>query len=784
MNALPAEKSPPAPPEAQHLGISGMSCAACVMRVEKALRAVEGVTEARVDLIGHSAVVVGSAARPALSAAIDAAGYALVPAAGGGASRVSDRVTALEALETEEARELDRDLKLALVLAIPTLVLGMSHGLLPPHPAFAWIQALLTLGIVAFPGRRFLVAAWHTLRARSADMNTLVSLGVLSALGYSLAVLVMTPAHAHAHAAPHLYFEAAAAIVMFVLIGKRLEARARRRLSGAVRGLVGLVPDAAQRIVAPTTDDASATEETLAVTLLAMGDIVRVRPGGRIPVDGEVVAGSAAVDEAALTGESMPVQRSPGSVVHAGTLVTTGALDVRITATGDATSVGRIALAIESARRDKAPIARTADRVAAVFVPIVLGLALVTLVVHLALGASSADALERFLTVLIIACPCALGLATPAAVAVGAGRAAELGVLVKGGATFEALAKVDTIFIDKTGTLTTGHPSVKVVHAFAPFNEATLLAYAQAAERHSEHPLARAIVAHTPSPTPTPSPPPSPPPAPSPPLASSDFRNEVGGGVSATVQGRRVTLGSLAFLALDPVALAPLAAVANDLAAGGMTPVLVAIDGAPAGVIGLHDAARPETAAVVAALQSQGLRVIALSGDRAAVVNALAAELHLDEAHGELRPDDKLAHLARSRANNHRVAMVGDGINDAPALAAADVGIALQSGTDIAGHSADVILTRQGIAHLPTAIRLARKTLAVIHQNLFWAFAYNVIGIPLAAGVFQPLLGWSLDPVFASFAMALSSVSVVLNALRLRRFAPTSINLDPNPKEV
>jgi len=733
------------------LGITGMSCAACVRRVEKALVAVPGVAYAEVDLIGHSAHVSGTASRAALAAAVAAAGYALVPTSDSDGG-VNARVVALESQEQAEAKSLDRDLKLALPLALPALVLGMSHGLLPPHPAFDWIQAALALALVAWPGRRFIVSAWHTTRAGSADMNTLVALGVISAIGYSLALLVLPVAHAHAR--PHLYFEAAAAIILFVLVGKRLEARARRQLSAAVRGLVGLVPDVAQRIVQPDDPNDSPTEVTTRVSELAVGDLVRVRPGGRIPVDGEVVAGHAAVDAAALTGESVPVDCVPGTPVNAGTLVVTGALDVRISATGDATAVGRIALAVESARRDKAPIARTADRVAAVFVPIVLGLAVVTLVVHLMLGATTGAAIERFLTVLIIACPCALGLATPAAVAVGAGRAAQLGVLVKGGATFEALAHVDAIYLDKTGTLTTGSPSVAHIEALAPFSADTVLAYAKAAEQRSEHPLARAIIGHGSEPI----------------AAASDFQSEVSGGVSATVDGHRVAVGAIAYISERVTDHSGLATLASDLATRGITPVLVAIDGQPAGVIGLHDAPRPEAAAVVQSLRSLGLGVVALSGDRKAVVAALAETLALDGAHGELRPADKLAFLAAERARGKRVAMVGDGINDAPALAAADVGIALQSGTDIAAQSADVVLTRGGISALPVAIALARKTLAVIHQNLFWAFAYNVVGIPLAAGVFGPLLGWELDPVYASLAMALSSVSVVLNALRLRRF--------------
>ena len=702
-----------------------MTCAACVRRVEKALLAVDGVAAAEVDLVGHSAHVSGSASRDAIGAAIEAAGYGLVPVA---ATTVDARVAALETLEHDEAKSLDRDLVIAIALGVPALVLGMSHGLL--H--LPWLEAALALAMLALPGRRFLVQAWHTTRARSGDMNTLVALGTLSAFGYSL-VLLLTQHHAH------LYFEAASAIILFVLVGKRLEARARRHLSAAVRGLVGLVPDRAQRIRPPATEYDAPTEDSVAVTDLASGDVIRVRPGGRIPIDGVIVSGNAAIDEAALTGEAMPAQRSSDAVVHAGTLVVMGAIDVRVTAVGDATSIGRIALAVESARRDKAPIARTADRIAAIFVPIVIAIALVTLTTHLLVGAPLGQAIDHFLTVLIIACPCALGLATPAAVAVGAGRAAELGILVKGGSTFEALAHLETIFVDKTGTLTTGQPIVAATHVSHPH----ALRYAAAAERHSEHPLARAIATVDAT------------------TQATTFHNDVGGGVTATVDGHQIRVGNATFTTPDAASIA----IADAFATRGMTPVFVTIDDQPGAVIAVQDAVRPEAAATVAALHALGCKVVMLSGDRAPIATALAASLGLDAAFGDLLPADKLAHIA---ATPHS-AMVGDGINDAPALAAATVGIALQSGTDIAAHSADVVLTRHGLTHLPTAITLARRTLRIIHQNLFWAFAYNVVGIPLAAGVFAPL-GWHLDPVFASLAMALSSVSVVLNALRLNRF--------------
>jgi Cu+-exporting ATPase len=719
-----------------------MTCAACVRRVEKALLAVDGVAAAEVDLVGHSAHVSGSASRDAIGAAIEAAGYGLVPVA---ATTVDARVAALETLEHDEAKSLDRDLVIAIALGVPALVLGMSHGLL--H--LPWLEAALALAMLALPGRRFLVQAWHTTRARSGDMNTLVALGTLSAFGYSL-VLLLTQHHAH------LYFEAASAIILFVLVGKRLEARARRHLSAAVRGLVGLVPDRAQRIRPPATEYDAPTEDSVAVTDLASDDVIRVRPGGRIPIDGVIVSGNAAIDEAALTGEAMPAQRSSDAVVHAGTLVVMGAIDVRVTAVGDATSIGRIALAVESARRDKAPIARTADRIAAIFVPIVIAIALVTLATHLLVGAPLGQAIDHFLTVLIIACPCALGLATPAAVAVGTGRGAELGILVKGGAVLEAASRVDTVLLDKTGTVTEGKPTLTDVVATAGVAELDLLALVAAVERPSEHPVAQAIVAGASA-------------RGARALAATSFAMQPGGGVEGVVDGHAVRVGTSAYLAEVGIATAPLDATADALAAQGRTPSFVAVDAALVGLVAVADRPTADARRVVAALTAMGIEVALVTGDRAGTAQAVAAELGIARVFAEVRPEAKARIVADERARGRTVAMVGDGINDAPALAGAHVGIAIGTGTDIAVAAADIALLRGGIASLPHALDLARATLRTIRQNLFWAFVYNVVGIPLAAGVFAPL-GWHLDPVFASLAMALSSVSVVLNALRLNRF--------------
>ncbi len=746
--------SRPATDATIELDVTGMTCAACVRRIEKALRAVDGVEEASVNLPLERATVrvdPSRAGREQLVAAIRKAGYDVVEHAP--TDDLAKAADTREAADERERRALKRDFVISAVLTVPLLVVAMSHGAIPAFdgPIGRWLQFALTTPIVLGPGRRFFRLAWAALRHRSADMNTLIALGTGAAWIYSTVAVAFPRLFPHAEHGmmPHLYFEAAGAVITFVLLGKLLETRARKRLADAVRGLVALQPKNARRL-------AGEDEEEVPIERLRSGDLVLVRPGERVPTDGEVVRGTSAVDESMLTGESMPVDKAAGARVFAGTLNQSGSLIFRVTRTGKGTALARIVEAVEQAQGSKAPIARLADVVSGWFVPVVVGIALVTFIAWLLLDPTAegvATAVERFVAVLVIACPCALGLATPAAVAVGTGRGAELGVLVKGGAALEAASRIDNVLLDKTGTLTAGKPALTDVVA-SGVDEMELLWLVASVERESEHPIARAIVdgalergAR--------------------PQRAEHFASVPGGGVEGRVEGRRVRVGTAAWLGVDT---SPLEEQADALAALGRTPSFVAVDGRLAGLVAVADRPTDEAKRTVAALRAMGIEVAMVTGDRERTARAVAAELGIENVHAEVKPEDKASVVAAERARGRTVAMVGDGVNDAPALAGADVGVAIGTGTDIAVAAADVALLRGGIAGLPTALRLARATLRNIRQNLFWAFVYNVVGIPLAAGALYAWTGWLLSPVFASAAMSLSSVSVLLNALRLRRF--------------
>jgi Cu+-exporting ATPase len=698
--------------ERSEFPVLGMTCANCVGRVERALKAVPGVGGAQVNLATERATVEfdPKLTRPAaLAAAVQRAGYRVPRAA------PAERARVLAEAERKLERGLRRDLIIAASCSLPLLVLAMSHGAIP-HPR--WLEWLLATPVLFGPGMRFMRHAWAALRARSADMNTLISLGAIAAYGYSVGAL-FTQQH-------HVYFEAGAAIVTFVLIGKLLEARARRRLSEAVRGLDALLPKLATR------SDGSTVE----LSQIVVGDALLVRPGERVPADGVVEQGQSALDESMLTGESLPIDKGPGDKLVGGTLNQTGALKMRVTAAGADTALARIVDAVEQAQSSRAPIAALADRVSAWFVPVVIGIAVLTFVVWAFVDA--AVAVERAIAVLVIACPCALGLATPAAVAVGTARGASLGVLIKGGAALEAASTLDTFLFDKTGTLTEGKPTLTEA-----LDEATMRLVA-AVEQHSEHPIAQAIVGgRTQLPV------------------AEDFQATPGAGASARVEGHSVAIGTARYLQADAFE-----ARAEELARAGNTPSFVAIDGVVVGVIAVADRPRAEAKRVVSALPNTAL----VSGDRETTARAIAAELGIRDVYAQRTPEQKAELVRELRAQGKRVAMIGDGINDAPALAAADVGIAIGHGTDVALASADIALLGEGIANLPRALALAKATMRVIRENLFWAFVYNTIGIPLAAGALLPLTGWSLSPIFASLAMSLSSVSVLANSLRLRGF--------------
>ncbi len=759
--ALATTTATPEGTTSTELPIAGMTCAACVRRIEKALGAAPGVTEASVNLVTQTATVRHTIATSpsALVEAITKAGYS-VPGEGAAPrarSEASARAEAIEQAEQREQRGLRRDFMIAAALTVPLLVVAMSHGAIPgTDGAFGrWLQFALATPVVFGPGRRFLRLAWTALRHGAADMNTLVSIGTLAAWIDSTVALVLPGLFPHAEhgVMPHLYYEAAAAIVSFVLLGKLLETRARRRLSDAVRGLVALVPKTARRL-------ADGREDDVPVESLVPGDHVLVRPGERIASDGVIVRGVSAVDESMLTGESIPVDKARGAPVFGGTLNQSGALVLRVTHTGRDTALARIVEAVEQAQGSRAPIARLADVVSSYFVPIVIGIAMVTLVAWSIVDPSAtgfAAAIERFVAVLVIACPCALGLATPAAVAVGSGRGAELGILIKGGAALEAASRIDTVLLDKTGTLTEGKPALTDVLARAGRDAGELLALVAAVERESEHPVARAIVQGAIERGIRP-------------VQADSFRMEPGHGVEGEVAGRRVRVGTSAWLGRGGVDASSLEAEAERLAEQGRTPSFVAVDGALAGLVAVADRPTEGAKQAVAAMRRMGVEVAMVTGDRRRTAQAVAAELGIDRVVAEVRPEDKARVVAEERARGRVVAMVGDGVNDAPALAGAHVGVAIGSGTDIAVAAADIALLRGGITSLPVALQLARRTLRTIRQNLFWAFVYNVIGIPIAAGALHVWTGWLLSPVLASAAMSLSSVSVLMNSLRLRRF--------------
>jgi Cu+-exporting ATPase len=738
------------------LQVQGMTCAACVRRIEGALNKVPGVQEALVNLITEKATVRfdrSLATMAQLEQAIVKAGYGVV------APVVDEpptpQLSQLEDSERTEHDQLKRDTVVAVLLAVPLLVLGMSHDTLIPRadgPIGRAVQLLLATPLVFGPGRRFLRLAWLAAKHRAADMNTLVALGTLSAWSWSTVAVLMPQLFPHAEHGhrPHIFFEAVS-VIAFVMAGKMLEARARRRLSDAVRGLVSRLPAEATRL-------RDGVESKVKVSALLPDDVVLVRPGERLPADGEVVSGRSAVDEAMLTGEGLPVEKQPGDFVFGGTVNAHGALTVKLTRTGAHTALSRIVQAVESAQGSRAPISRMADRVSAIFVPVVLGIALLTFAVWWALdptAAGLANAVQHLVAVLVIACPCALGLATPAAVAVGTGRGAELGVLVKGGAVLESLSAVQTVLLDKTGTLTAGKPTLTEVVALG--DEKALLRRLVSVERLSEHPVAKAVVLGAEARL-----------GEVVAAAQGEFSSEPGAGVGA--DGLRI--GTATWLKQGGVDPSPLEAQAEELAARGRTPSFVGDvrTGTLLGLVAVMDAPLPEAKAAVEALKAMGLEVALVTGDRRRTAQAVADVLGIERIEAEVKPEGKATVVEKVKEEGRVVAMVGDGVNDAPALARADVGIAIGTGTDVAAAAADVVLMRGGISALPHAIGLARATLRNIRQNLFWAFIYNVAGIPLAAGALLPLFGLELSPVFASAAMSLSSVSVLTNALRLRRF--------------
>ena len=729
--------------------VSGMTCAACQARVQRALAAEPGVIEASVNLVTRSAAVRydPAAVTPQdLIEAVRATGYdAALPAA------EESSLSADPAQEQSEVREA-RSLALKATVSVLAGALAMLFSmLLMGNLLVNYLLLALTSGILVWAGRDIYRRAWRAIRHRSADMNTLVALGTGSAFIYSLVATVAPSLFARNGIAPDVYYEAVIFIIGLVLAGRAIEARARRKTSDALRKLVTLLPPTAR-----VERGSDWIEKPLAQVV--SGDTVVVRPGERIPVDGTIIDGASEVDESMLTGEPLPVAKTVGGAVVGGTLNTTGAFRYRATSVGADSVLARIVKLMRDAQSSRAPIQRLADRVSAVFVPVVVSIAIVTFLAWYFLADTAAlpRAIAAAVSVLIIACPCAMGLAVPTAVMVATGRGAELGLLIKGGEILQRAGDVNTVVLDKTGTVTEGVPSVGRVIAIGSMEETEALAAAASLERHSEHPVAAAIVR----------------------AAGergvrfepvTDFQSHTGSGVTGTIGGRKVAVGNAQLmreLRLDVSTAAEISGTAR--AVPGASELFVAIDGRLGAIIVVTDAIRPTSREAVERLEKMGIDVLLLTGDRQSTAELVAKAAGIDRVVAEVLPQDKVMEVRALQEKGRVVAMVGDGINDAPALAQADVGVSMPKGTDIAIEASDIALMRSDLRGVPTAISLSRQTMVTMKQNLFWAFVYNVIGIPIAAGVLYPVTGLMLSPIIASAAMALSSVSVVTNSLRLR----------------
>ncbi|CAN5853051.1 heavy metal translocating P-type ATPase [soil metagenome] len=777
--------------------LQGMSCASCANTIEKALGKAPGVSKASVNFAtkmatvrydaaatspeqlvkvvkgtGYDAMLPEAAATPPVEHAGHAGAMPGMTAAAHAAMPAGHALTKGEAggdhaahmhVNADEQTVLLRKVIVGAALSLPVLVIAMSHGKIAifNQPWINWLQLALTTPVVVWCGAQFYRMAWMGLKHFRANMDSLVALGTAAAFLYSIAATVWPGFFAAAQtgamggmAMVPVYYEAAAVIIVLVLLGKLFEARATGNTGAAIQRLIGLQAKTA-RVVR------GGQELDIPVEQVLVGDTVIVRPGEKIPVDGKVETGDSAIDESMLTGESVPVEKKAGDAVFGATINTTGALTFRVTKVGGDTALQQIVRLVQEAQGNKAPIARLADTISGYFTPVVLGIALVTFVVWYfaaPLDTRLSMALLTFVSVLIIACPCALGLATPTAIMVGTGRGAEHGILIKGGEALETAHKLTAIILDKTGTITQGKPALTDVRALPGVAEADLVRLAASAERRSEHPLAAAIVEGASARGLT--------------LAEpSAFKAVVGHGIEATVEGRAVLIGKRALLVGRGIDTTPLDALAGELAAAGKTPMYAALDGKPAGLIAVADRVKPESRAAIAQMQNLGLRVAMITGDNAKTAAAVAKEVGIapELVFAEVLPGNKAEHVKKLQAQGLVVGMVGDGINDAPALAQADIGLAMGTGTDVAIEASDITLIRGDLRSVPDAIALSRATMRTIKHNLFWAFIYNLVGIPVAAGVLYPFTGWLLSPILASAAMAFSSVSVVLNSLRLRR---------------
>jgi len=743
--------------EKRDLAITGMTCASCVHSVESALAGVAGVESAEVNLANERASVRLDPARVEMSAlvrAIERAGYGALVIPEGDAARAK-AIEDERALRLRYVESLRRRLTVAGVLAAATVVLSMGAHVIPEIEHADWrvyLLFVLATPVQLWAAAPFYRAAWSGLRHRTSNMNTLIVVGTTAAYGLSVAATFLPGVFYANGLEPHenLYYETSSAIIALVLAGRFMEARARAHTGDAIRALLALGAKTA-RVRRP-----GGTEEEVPIDQLKVGDVVIVRPGETIATDGLVIAGSSAVDESMVTGESIPVEKGPGADVTGGTLNTTGALRFRATRVGGDTTLAQIVRLVEDAQASKAPIQRLVDDVAAIFVPVVFVIAGASFALWALLGPVPvlSHALTAFIAVLIIACPCALGLATPTAIMVGTGRGASRGILIKSALALEVARAVDTVAFDKTGTLTVGRPELTDLLVCADVGEDEALRLVASAEQRSEHPLASAVVEAARAKN----------------LAltePSEFESFPGQGIRAAVDGREVYIGNRAFARAHGFAELTEGLLTHHEEAG-KTVLIATVDGGPLGILALADVPKAAAAEAIAELRRMGLRTLLVSGDTARTAAAVARAVGIDEVRAEVRPDGKAALVKELQGKGRKVAMVGDGVNDAPALAQADLGIAIGSGTDVAIASAGIILVGGDPRGVARALRLSRKTVGTIRTNLFWAFFYNVALIPLAAGALYPVTGMLLSPIFAAAAMAVSSVTVVTNSLRLR----------------
>ena len=747
----------------EHYEVTGMSCAACAARVEKAVSSVEGVTGCTVSLLTNSMAVEGAADPGSVISAVEKAGYG---ASLKNAQKTVSPSEAEDALKDRETPVLKKRLIASILLLIPLMYVSMGHMMwgwpLPSffddnHIAMGLVQLVLSAAVMVI-NQKFFISGFKALWHRAPNMDTLVSLGSFVSFAWSVGVLfAMTRAQLDNDEAlvsklmMSFYFESAAMILTLITVGKMLEARSKGKTTDALKQLMRLAPTTAVII-------RDGVETEVPIDQVKKGDIFIVRPGDSIPVDGIVLEGQSAVNESALTGESVPVDKEAGSIVSAATVNQSGWLRCEASRVGEDTTLSQIIRMVSDAAATKAPIAKIADKVSGVFVPVVIGISAVTLIVWLLVGQSFGYALARAISVLVISCPCALGLATPVAIMVGNGVGAKNGILFKTAASLEETGRTDAVALDKTGTITKGEPEVTDLIPLDGFSEAELLSLAASLEQKSEHPFAKAIMQKASGSGIFPQP-------------AEQFSALVGNGVQATVGGHHLIGGSMRFIASQVDIPDSLAEKADALSGDGKTPLLFAKDGVPAGVIGVADVMKEDSPEAIHALRNMGIRVVMLTGDNEKTANAIGKAAGVDEVIAGVLPDGKET-VIRDLTSYGKVAMVGDGINDAPALTRADIGIAIGAGTDVAIDAADVVLMHSRLSDVAAAIRLSRATLRNIHENLFWAFFYNIIGIPLAAGVFIPLFGWELNPMFGAAAMSLSSFCVVMNALRLNLFRP------------